>query len=586
MKKLFILLIAFFFAYNLHAQASEWVEGSWDVFGDDMDSAKILCEKGYHLAQEKGDLKTMGRALAYRAIYYDIEAKADSALFLFYKALSIQESIRDTMGLITTYNNLGIFYFSQYQYTMATTYYKKAYETALTVNDYSSAAGSLINIGVIESYQPNGGNALDYYSEAERLYLLEGDSVGLLPIWSNTAKIYHDRGNYEQAYLLNLKSVQSPDENKSLSDWITERILMTNILYKMGRYAEAEKFGLQALEEAEKGNVPERKQYIYEALSNLYYAKNDYKRAFDFGTKYRDLRDSLINDSRTKQIAEMQTKYQSEKAVNEINKLKLEAQKRKNVELEKKRLQVGFYSVLIAGGIGLFGLAVFIILLIITLRLERTNSKLTLEKKKYAEQMLEKEKLLMRESHHRIKNNLQLINSILDLQSRNIKDVAIKEAFAESRQRIQAISFAHQRLYGDDTVEKLNLKSFLTDLSISIQSSSIHDSTHIKIIPQIEDISISTEKAIPIGLIVNELLTNSIKYAFRESAEGEIFIRLMNRGDQLELVIEDNGSGMKEEVEGTGFGHQLVKSMTRQLKAEYSLSLTSGVKHIFFIPIV
>jgi two-component sensor histidine kinase len=208
-----------------------------------------------------------------------------------------------------------------------------------------------------------------------------------------------------------------------------------------------------------------------------------------------------------------------------------------------------------------------------------------IEKKKNAEALLEKEKLMMRESHHRIKNNLQLVNSILDLQSRNMKDPAVKKAFMESRQRIQAISFAHQRLYGNDTVEKLNLKSFLFDLIQSIQQSSLDEHSHIKIVPRLDEMDISTEKAIPIGLIMNELLTNAIKYAFNSHQGGTIVVNLTRQSNQVELVIGDNGAGMKENTEGTGFGHQLVKSMVRQLKAEYSLSLTPGVKHVFLIPL-
>lgn len=585
MKKVFLIFTLLLFASKANAQASEWVEASWNVFGDNMDSAKVLVEKGYYLAQEKGDLKTMGRAMSYRAIYYDIESITDSALFLFYKAVDIQESIKDTNGLIVTYNNLGIFHFSQYQYPLALSYYKKAYEKAISVNDYGSAAGSLVNMGIIESYNKGGGQALDYYNEAERLYLLASDTISLAQVWSNKAKIYFDRKEYSKAYDLNLRSIHSSDDYKTLSAWVTERILMTNILSAMKNFTEAEKYGSQALLEAERNNIPERRQYLYEALANLYYTKQDYKRAYDYSSKYRDLRDSLMNDSKSEKIAEMETANKVEKKNNEITLLKLEAERKKNIELEKNRLKVGLYSILIGAGIGLIILVVLILLLINNLRLEKANTVLLTDKKNHTEELLEKEKLLMRESHHRIKNNLQLINSILDLQSRNIKDPAVKQVFTESRQRIQAISFAHQRLYGNDTVEKLNLKSFLTDLIQSIKSSGTDQNSNIRIDHVIDDITISTEKAIPIGLIVNELLTNAIKYAFDENTKGEIKISLKSKTDQLELIVADNGKGMSDEIKGTGFGHQLVKSMTRQLKAEYLLSLTSGVHHQFMIPI-
>jgi len=561
------------------------VERSWEIFGDDMDSAKVLAEKGYYLAKENGDLKTMGRAMSYRAIYYDIETITDSALFLFYKAIDIQESIKDSVGLVTTYNNLGIFYFNQYQYHLAMSNYKKAYELANVLKDYGSAAGSLVNMGIIESYEKNGGNALNYYDEAERLYLLNGDTNLLHDIWSNKSKIYFDKKDYTKSYELILKSINANDDAKTHAGWVTERILAANILTAMKNYSLAEKYALEGLQEAEKNNIPERRQYLYEALANLYYKKEDFKKAYLYSSKYRDLRDSLVNDSKAAQIAEMETINKIEKKNAEIALLKLETERQKNIELEKNRLQTGLYSIIIAGIIGLIILIVLILLLINNLRLEKANTQLLTEKKQHTEELLVKEQLLMRESHHRIKNNLQLINSILDLQSRNIKDPLVKSVFTESKQRIQAISFAHQRLYGNDTVEKLHLKSFLHDLVQSIESSTLNNSSLIKIETVIEDIIITTEKAVPIGLIVNELLTNAIKYAFNENTSGIIKITLSKKNDLLELCIEDNGSGMKEEIQGTGFGHQLVKSLIRQLKAEYLLSLTSGVKHQLLIAI-
>jgi two-component sensor histidine kinase/Tfp pilus assembly protein PilF len=584
LKKFFLFLL-FISSQHISAQALKTVEHSWEIFGENMDSAKYLVEKGYEEAQQESDLKAMGRALCYRAIYYDIDGRADSALFLFFKALSIQESIHDTEGLVVTYNNLGIFNFSQYQYPQALTYYKKAYAYAMLLKNYSSAAGSLVNMGVIESYNPNGGRALKYYEEAEKLYRLDGDSAALPPLWSNKAKIYLNQGNYSKAYEYNLKSVKLNDDYKTMASWLTERILMANILIKMKRWNEAEKYGLEGLKVAEQNHLPERKQYLYESLSNVYFGMGNYKKAFEFTSKYRDLRDSLINESRAAQVAEMEVKYRTERNINEINALKLEASEKKNIKLQKEQLQTGLYILVIGGGIGFVVFIILIVLLILTISLEKKNTRLQSEKKDQTEALLEQEKILMRESHHRIKNNLQLVNSILDLQSRSIEDAGVKKIFAESRQRIQAISFAHQRLQGNDTVEKLNLKSFLSDLIQSIQSSSLDVHSEILVETHIEEVIISTEKAVPIGLIVNELFTNAIKYAFGTKNSGTVKITLKKETGRLELEISDNGQGIQGNAKD-GFGHQLIKSMIRQLKAEYFLSLEPGVQHRFLIPLV
>ncbi len=582
-----VFLVGLLCLPKANAQADDLIKKAWEISEKKLDSAIFLCRMAYQISKEKGDLRNMGRAMVQRATFYDTEGKIDSSLFLFQKSINILEAIKDTAGLGEAYNHLGIFHFTRYHMLLAEKYIRLSYDKYQLIDDRESAARALVNLGIIESDKPDDPNnkALEYFAEAENYYLEMNDSDGLQPLWANKSVYYYTRGQLDEALALAKQSLTYNPPSKSNYAKVSDRILIASILLALERNAEAENYMLEALQLAEESHLPERRQYVYQTLAQIYAIQKNYEKAYGFMGRYIDLRDTIINENTSQQIASIEAMYGVEKQKNEINRLKIEAEQNEISRLKKEKIQNTYYFILIGAGIGVLILAVVIFLLFNNLKLEKVNSQLLGEKKQTAELLLEKEKLLMRESHHRIKNNLQLINSILDLQSRNIQDPMIKKTFTESMQRIQAISFAHQRLYGNETVEKLDLSGFVTELIHSIESSLVDGNSGIKINIDIDELSLSTEKAIPIGLIVNELLTNAIKYAFSETGHGLIRVSIKVKNPDLELVVEDNGKGMEDNVKGSGFGHQLVKSMTRQLKAKYSISLERGVKHIFMIPL-
>jgi PAS domain S-box-containing protein len=162
---------------------------------------------------------------------------------------------------------------------------------------------------------------------------------------------------------------------------------------------------------------------------------------------------------------------------------------------------------------------------------------------------LKEKETLLRETHHRVKNNLQVVASLLKLQSGYIKDTDSKKYFDDSRGRIGTIAALHEKLYGSQKYTKIELKRYVEQL-IEMSSTSLGiDSNRIKIKANIEDVSIDVEYSVPVGLVINEILTNSIKYAFPGKRKGEISINISKNLNELYIEIGDNGVGLSEKLD-------------------------------------
>jgi len=220
-------------------------------------------------------------------------------------------------------------------------------------------------------------------------------------------------------------------------------------------------------------------------------------------------------------------------------------------------------------------IVVILISLVFTILLFRNKQKVNslLEQKNAAIQAnLEQKEVMMSEIHHRVKNNLQMVSSILDLQARDLTDEKSMRVIEDSLSRINAISLIHQRLYQSDNIRGIKINTYLQELAFDILKnfSSSVTTTPIQLTCKVADLNMDLESAIPIGLITAELITNACKYAFLSIEKPEITITLNKRQDALVLIVTDNGVGKQAAVNesGTSFGTKLIKSLSRKLRAE------------------
>ncbi len=193
----------------------------------------------------------------------------------------------------------------------------------------------------------------------------------------------------------------------------------------------------------------------------------------------------------------------------------------------------------------------------------------------------------MKELHHRVKNNLQIVSSLLNLQTYRLKDEESISAIKESQLRVQAMSLIHQRLYQVDDVSKVNFKLYLDDLVDTLMRSFGFNSTDFDLHIHVEKEFLDVDIVMPMGLLVNEILTNSFKYAYKQVKHPSLHISLVSGNQQLHLDIKDNGPGLNRdaaEPSKSGFGKKLIDALSKQLKAIYSVDNEHGTAYHFNIP--
>lgn len=202
---------------------------------------------------------------------------------------------------------------------------------------------------------------------------------------------------------------------------------------------------------------------------------------------------------------------------------------------------------------------------------------------------LDEKNLLIKEIHHRVKNNFQIINGLLFLQSRHIEDPEILKIFQESQDRIHSMTLIHEKLYQSENLQGVHFKHYLESLVKDLLKTYIIDKNKdIRIQLEIEDLTLPPDIAIPCGLLINELITNSIKYAFAGQNNGEIKLKLsLLKNQMLSLIVQDNGSGIPGDIEletSTTLGFSLINSFASKLGAELKLSREKGTTYEFTFP--
>ncbi len=187
--------------------------------------------------------------------------------------------------------------------------------------------------------------------------------------------------------------------------------------------------------------------------------------------------------------------------------------------------------------------------------------------------------VLMKEIHHRVKNNLQVISSLLDLQSLTIADNQASEAVKEGKNRVQSMALIHQNLYREGNIKGINTKEYISNLLQNLCDS--YNITNDKVIvkTQIDDLNLDVDTMIPLGLVLNELVSNSLKYAFKDGRHGELSIVLKKEAQHLLLKVSDNGTGYPEGMntkDGRYFGMKMIRAFAQKLKASLDIRNDNG----------
>ena len=198
-----------------------------------------------------------------------------------------------------------------------------------------------------------------------------------------------------------------------------------------------------------------------------------------------------------------------------------------------------------------------------------------------AQKALEEKELLMKEIHHRVKNNLMVISSLLNLQSRYVKDEEARDILKESRNRANSMALIHERLYGFSDLKNINFGEYIRSLTTDLFRNYAVDTSNIKLEMAVEDIQIDVDKAVPLGLILNELISNCLKYAFPADNKGTLKIVFKKEDDNCILKVKDDGVGIPADIDvkkSDTLGLTLVRGLVEQIEGQLTFDMDHGTE--------
>ena len=337
---------------------------------------------------------------------------------------------------------------------------------------------------------------------------------------------------------------------------------LAGVLLKQGKAEEAIKFLEESMQYSEKHDDLIGKLSVYQRLAPAYAQIKNYQDAFAIEEKFSTNLMDYYGNQIANLKAELEIKYDSEKKEQKIDAQADEINKQALI----RNLSLGLTTLL------------FLLLgsLFYNFRKNKKNSALLRKKS-------DQNELLLKEIHHRVKNNLEVVSSLLGLQSANLDDEQAKEAMKTSQNRVLSMGIIHQKLYQRDNLAAVEMKDYFINLSEGVLDN-FGKEQQVKIECIMDDLELDIDTAVPIGLIVNELLTNAMKYAFPENRSGTIQLTLKNVSEErLELVVKDDGIGHDFAQEGSkkGFGSQLVSLLTDQLNGAMKLIVENGTAYTF-----
>lgn len=514
------------------------------------DKANNYNFKSLNLSNKIGD-KSVGYTHINIGLNYNKEGNYEKSLEHYRNALVLFQESNKKQYIALVIKSIGDIYLDTKKYDSALLYYNKSYLIYKELDDLESMSRYFMVLGIIDYEKKEFAIAELNFHKAINILPEDGSRKLLFAIYSNIIDL--------NLYL----SKSSTNNQKLLNETVSYAKKMNHIALELGSY----------IMEAES----------YEKLYKTYSKSDNLKQAIKYAEQYIIAKDSLFSERKQKTITELQTKYETEKKELEINLLNSKNElinTRLSQSDSMRKTQRVIIYLLIVG----FLIVVVSILIISKLyrQTKRANAKLIAQNVVIIKQKEEKE-LLIKEIHHRVKNNLQIISSLFDLQLRGTENPETKSALIDGLNRIKSVGLIHELLYQTDDVINIEFEDFVIKLLDHISSFATDKpiSKHVNI-PHGLKFDINT--TIPLGLIITELLTNAFKYAFNEVDTCSISINLETyNNNQFIIEVIDNGIGMPKEYDlktSKSLGLRLVRTLSEQLSGTIDYKYENGAKFV------
>ncbi len=569
-----------------------------------LDSSLIFYHQSLAIKTKLGNKKGMAATFNGIGLVYRTRNNLETALEYYYKALAIYEEQKSPDALNVLMNIASIHNLDK-QYDSATQIFKQVYKRAESAKNIGLMLTSKVNLAIGLNYQSRFEEALPLFLDLEQnstvkrmedlnnaiQYGLGQAYVGLkqydkaIPILEHCLTLRFKNTKYQSlAAITNLLyqcEKARGDYSKALAHYENLKIYSDSLVSAKN---------LESLNELKTKYKTEQKEQEIELLNKENLVKDlslqQQKQTIllkEAQNKQKAQKIELLNTESILNAIKLQQQQQTLQLTQTKNKEALQQVDLLNKEnainalrlKEEKRTRL-LYTL----GLGLISVVAGFILFLYFNK-QKTSRQLAQKNAIISQSLAEKETLL-KEIHHRVKNNLQVVSSLLNLQSRNITDATALAAITEGKNRVKSMALIHQNLYRDDNLMGVDVKEYIEKLTQSLFSSYQIAPNAVSLKTDIDQLQLDVDTVVPLGLILNELISNALKYAFEENTFGGVVeIKLKQENDKLLLEVNDNGKGLPlgwnyEQL--SSMGYQLIRSFVQKMKAELFITGSDGTK--------
>lgn len=487
-----------------------------------------------------------------------------------YNSLKYYEKLKSRLSIADVYNCLGNVYSEQGDKKTALNMYSTSLKIARELDEKESIGNAYVNIGTVYKDLGKYDKAVEMCRLSIKTYTEISNQTGLTLAYNSIADAYYHQGNYEEALRMSNESLKLSRVNLDKSETAISYINIGNVYIRQNKLAQAREFLNLSLKLSKEIGVKLSTIEAYEALIELEKKSGNYKAAFEDQQMCMIYRDSINNEESVRQSYRTVLEYSFEKkALNEKQKhdkalFRLKTQNK--LSRQKQVFLTVILVVLVLSGIVVWFFA----------RRSINNRK---ELAKVLSNENEHKEALLQEVHHRVNNSLQMISSLLSIQADTADSEEIREYLVKSENRVQAMSVMHQLLHLGNSKLEVNMSDYFSEV-FQFYRQMLESHPGIQLNASIPSVLFHTKLAMPLALILNELITNSLKYAFPDGV-GQIDVLLEKQPDDSWVFrVKDNGVGFKQdesELETSSIGLSLVQLMAKQIDGKLKIDSSNGM---------
>lgn len=491
----------------------------------DYETATQLTFQSFKLAEKSGDRYVFAIATTSLADGFS-KIKMNSKAEQYYsQAISLSEKISNRSILHQVYRYYAIHLIENKKFDKAFIYLKKANKITFKLKDSISMAYNWYYLMDCYWYKNQKDSCFYYAKKAEKIWEKCAENLDLASVCMKQGECYLKLKNYKK------------------SEFYLKK---------------ANKYILNDLYFNEK---------LYSDFADLYNQNGNSKRAFYYLQKAKNTVEQLKEDENKSKVISLNIKFEADKKeilLQKQNKISELAVLKADEKSSQFRV-ISFVALL---------LLIILTIIVVAYNKIKTSNQLLFQANAKLENLVNQKKTLLNEIHHRVKNNLTTLKSLLFLQAKASDNDEVKKILRECQFRIQSMAFIHQKLYEDAENELVDFYSFIEQLFDSLELSYKKNDKNIDVIIEKNNVKLDISIAIFLGLVLNELATNSYKYAFANQDSGIISLILNDLGDTIEIIYSDNGCGLTDgfNEKTSGFGFKLIRILVEQIngKLEYN----------------